>query len=515
MKNKKQLISLIIAGLLCLTIAFAVLAEGRLLTMWNAGSKLLFDTDNVSLTGHAAFSYDGEWFKTFDGRYQQDGVNSYMQVMLDTPMEDGSVYTGGYTVIGEGSTVYSIETYRPRIYQDGTTLSNPSILTNTVMRNSLMRFGGLLLDLMEDRMQDAITETVDEAGTHYHIALQEGNTPEAANAALTMLMHLIAKEYLYIDLDETYFSQAIDTAYVKDYDALFAAEYEKAFNEPMPEDFYDLLWDEKGGATEMLQRSEQISERIGELIAQADDQYDHGVALVMNDGSVHFFESYEAYIMAEGYEDVRFENYAAAFRAFYEKKTGAPMTQEMSNALSITNNQELIDKYIDMLVEMENDYFAQLRALGRPCGMVNSKGELIPYDTVAELDYLTMLGYQTPTRRIFHMLDELRVKDVDLHVSLDSQGRISSVKGKASFTLIDKQKNAHELSVDFDGVAFDYGQSHVEAFNPEAYGVISAYEYYNGNYSINDIDAAPLTTKEPEPVPKSIVFDGVEYQIYN
>lgn len=512
MKNKKRLVSFILAGILCVTIAFAALAEGTLLTIWNAGSKLLFDTSNVSLTGHAAFTYDGEVFKVFDGRYLQDGMKSYMQVMLDTPMEDGSTYTGGYTVIADDNRAYSIETSRPKLYSAHPVVAKPSILTNTVMRDSLMRFAGLLLDLMEDRMQGAITQEATDAGTQYRIALKKGEAPEIADAALTLLMHLVGQEYFYVNPDQEIYSAGLtDTAFIDDWDALFAAEYEKAFQEPLPEDFYSLLWDKNGKETPMYARYEMISRLMDIIVTDAEAAYDSGVAVVQPDGSIQHYETYDDYMIANGLEEIQYADYRRAFLAYYEKTVGAPLTEKDVEAIYASTNGELIDRYITMASAMEEDYMQQLRAGGYSCARIDRNGVLEGYNDLHKMDYLYMLDGLTVTRRILHTVTDVVVDTVDMEILLDKEGRITSVTGGAAFTLTDEFDKAHDLAIDFTGLAFDYGTSHVDAFDPEAYGVISAEEFYQG-YSINDVD--DIVEEALPELPATVVFDGVEYEVY-
>ena len=511
MKNKKRLFSVILACALCVTLVCAALAEGKLLTIWNAGSKLLFETDNVSLTGHATFTYDGEVFKIFDGRYIQDGVNSYMQVVLDTPQEDGSIYTGSYTVYAEDGTVYSIESARPKLYNTNTTLAEPSILTNTTMRASLMRFGGLLLDLMEDRMGSAVTQEANDAGTQYRINLKAGETPEIANAALTLLTHLAGKEYLYIDPDMMFYSDIDDYTFVENWDQLFAAEYEKNFHEPLPVDFYNQLWDQNGKATVMQARNDMICEIIDLMVMQAEEAYEKGTTVVLADGTFKHYDSYDEYLIATGNEELRYENYGRAFRAYYEQKTGTPLSADDLRTIYMSSNADLSDRYIEMIIEMENEHLSQIRAGGYSCGMVKADGTLVGFNDLGTLQDLFMYTDMTVTRRIFYTLTDITVDTVDLTVDMDKDGRISTVTGCASFIITDKFDVKHTLTVDMNGVAFDYGASRTEAFDPEKLGVISARDYYNGVYSVNDIDD-PVKENTFTP-PEVIVFDGVEYKV--
>ena len=145
MKKSKRIALLAVSLALCLCLAASALAEGMLSTLFNAGCKLLFNTDNATLNAHATFSYDGELFKTFDGKYIQDGVNSYMNVSLQTPKSDGTVYEGGYTVISNDGIAYSMETARPKMYTTTSSSLSSSILSSTVLRQSLTNFGSAVM----------------------------------------------------------------------------------------------------------------------------------------------------------------------------------------------------------------------------------------------------------------------------------------------------------------------------------------------------------------------------------
>lgn len=513
MKNKKRLFSLILALTLCVTIAFAALAEGKLLAIWNAGSALLFETDNVSLTGHATFTYDGELFKTFDGRYRQDGSASYMQVMLDTPMEDGSVYTGGYTVVADGGVSYAIETQRPQYYLTSSCSLSPSILTNTAVRSSLMRFGGLLLDLMEDRMADAVTATQHDNGTDYRIALASGQAPEIAGAAVTALMHLYAKEYLFMDHYETsYLNEPVDYVYNDNYDTLLAAEYEKAFNEPMPEDFYSLLFDANGNPTPLCDRYDQISAAVDEITQKAEQAYTEGVTVINGDGSFTHYDTYDQYLIASGNEIIGYEDYYATMRTWYEKKTGDSLTKEEIDAIHASYNVDLLRVYNGMHDQMEADYLAEARANGYSALMLYPDGAYKGYTNARYLEQMQALSYMTVTRRILYTLGDVQIDTADITVKTDKEGRIEKVEGVVSFLSTDVLGETHTLDITFTGEAFDYGTSTVEPFDPKAYGVVSSQEFFGGNYSVNDVDVIPAPLVTPEPLTHVTLF-GIEYEV--
>ena len=85
MKKKRRYLFSLLALCLCLALGLSALAEGALGTLYRAGTRLLFDTENASISARAEFSYNGLPFKTADAVYMQDGVNSQLDVRLKTP----------------------------------------------------------------------------------------------------------------------------------------------------------------------------------------------------------------------------------------------------------------------------------------------------------------------------------------------------------------------------------------------------------------------------------------------
>ena len=514
MKGKKRILPLLLCGILCLTIACAAFAEGKLLTIWNAGSKLLFDTDNVTLMGYAEFTYDDEVFKSFSGTYTQSGANSYMQAMFDTPKDDGTIYTGGYTVFANDGTAYAIDTAQPHFYRTNGTSRAHSILTNTVIRNSLMRFGGLLLDLMEDRMADAITQTVDDEDTEYAICLHNGEAPEIADAALTMLIQLVGKQYFYTDpqdfVNHLNYQNASVTVLTRYWDEMLAYEYEKIYGEPLPENFYNLLWDENGEETELMARYEVLLDKLNEVYPKYQAMYDKGVVDVQIDGSAIYYETRDAYILASNNQEVFYEDSTRPFMAFYEEKTGTPITLEELKLIRNSENYELIDAYCAMHDEMYEMYRSIAIENKASAIIVHADGSYTLSNDIESVSMLNVLSYLTPTQRIFYTLESAELDMVDMVVDLDTQGRIRTVSGTVGIITHDLLGFDHTLTVTFSGVADLYDISTVEVFDPDKYGVVSMYEYYQmaDEQQITDV-VQPTTT-----APQTIVFNGVEYPLF-
>ena len=62
----KRLFAMFLTLILLLAFACSALADGIIAPLVESAQILLFDTENVTLSGHADFSLNGERFKTAD-----------------------------------------------------------------------------------------------------------------------------------------------------------------------------------------------------------------------------------------------------------------------------------------------------------------------------------------------------------------------------------------------------------------------------------------------------------------
>ena len=130
---------LIILSIILLTVfTTCALAEKPLTALFDFSEELLFATSNVTITGKAEFTLDGEWFKTAEIKYIQDGDRSFWDLKLTSPKQDGTERHNGYTVIADGSKIYVMEVYRPGIYKTGTGTPQSTLLRKSIQLD-LMR----------------------------------------------------------------------------------------------------------------------------------------------------------------------------------------------------------------------------------------------------------------------------------------------------------------------------------------------------------------------------------------
>ena len=524
MNKTKRIVLSAIALALCLMLALSALAEGSLSTLFNAGCRLLFDTENATLNAHATFSYDGVLFKTFDGEYTQDGTMSYMNVMLQTPKEDGSVYEGGYTVIGEDGISYSIETARPQMYTTLPTAVSTSILSSTVLRKSLISFGSALLNVLDGSMSRYVAVSNVESGTQYQIQLSSGDSPAILDAALTLFSQLAAERFFGLNYDyisdEVQSGESLSWLY-EDWEALFAAKYREQYGEDLPEDFYDVMWDSSDpNAETYYERYNVVCGLVDDVCTQLCNQYDTGVAVIHADGTYDYWATEDEYMVDNDMQNVLYENYTASFMSYYQQKTGETLTEADMIAIYTSNNDELYMAYQEMFDEMEQSYLALVKEDSKASAIVvkeDGTTRLI-YDINAyyKSQDSDSVYYATVKDRIINTMRSLKLDKTNVSITLDAEGRIQSGEGTIRILITDQYGTEHTLDISFNATAGAYGSSVVEPFDPEAYGVVSASEYYESleNYTtVTQETPAPETDDETFVLPETVTFNGVKYQV--
>lgn len=521
MKKMPRLLVTILALALCAALLATALAEGKLLTLYQAGTGLLFDTDNVTLTLHAEFSYDGLPFKTMDSQYVQAGTNSLMDIKLKTPRADGSVRDSGFTVVANDNVAYSIEpALNPYVYSATGYQPNDSVMSDTLLRRALTRLGGTVVSAAEGVFADKIEVSGQADGSRdYHIRVRAGETPELINQAGTLAAQLMAAKYFYMDYDwkpaeeigedDDSGESSVMISY-DDYDATFALYYQKLFGEKLPEDFYDTLWGGEGSVDEAAyEKYVQVSDAMYEgVVETARQNYDSGVVLIHADGSTVYYESYDEYVVATNTQMVEFQDIVESFRHFYQEKTGTELSQEELVAVYSSNNNDLWEAYQAMYDEMEQKYQRLVEEDGKASLiLVSPDGSyrmIYDYNKYAEAQY--MLYGTTVTRQILGTMDQLALGDTDVTVTLDAENRVRAAQGTVTVLVTDIYGESHDVTVTFEAAADQYGESAVAEFDPADYGVMTWEEY-------NKSGLADAPAQKETVLPETVIFDGIPYQV--
>jgi len=202
-ENMKRILSLFLMLLLVLSIICPAAAETPMRQVFDSACDLLFSTGNVTVQGRAEFSLDGEWFKTAEGTYIQDGINSSWKWDLLSPRKDGSTREGGYTVIANGEKVFVMEKYYPGIYKVGSTGESDTILRKSVQLSALTELLRGLADQSETLLGADAVSVSEESGGGTAVRLKlDGDVPEMLNSALNLAFQFFGRRYFGMDYDQ-------------------------------------------------------------------------------------------------------------------------------------------------------------------------------------------------------------------------------------------------------------------------------------------------------------------------
>ena len=183
------------------TAAAAVTADAQLPGLLSAARTLLFDTSNVTVSGHADFLYNGERFKTADILYKQDGFSSHWQLDLLTPRAFRDDRETGYTVIANNEFFYVMERLKPGVYAMGADVPCDSLLRRTVRSDSLLALASASAGVIESLLPEgAVTVVSDSAeGRELRITLARGDAPDLLNSSLNLAAGYVMQRFMGLD----------------------------------------------------------------------------------------------------------------------------------------------------------------------------------------------------------------------------------------------------------------------------------------------------------------------------
>ncbi|MBR6966249.1 MAG: hypothetical protein IKH81_04120 [Clostridia bacterium] len=199
----KKLLSalLALAMLLC---SLSAAAEGQLYSLVDSARTLLYSTENVTLSGHAEFSLDGERFKTADILYMQSGASSHWQLDLLTPRRYREDQHTGYTIVANGEKYYVMEHFYPGTYKSGTDLPNSTVLRRTVWSDRLASLALSLADPLEALLpENALALSSEtEDGRELSVSLSAGSVPPLLNDALQVAAEYALLRFMGVNYED-------------------------------------------------------------------------------------------------------------------------------------------------------------------------------------------------------------------------------------------------------------------------------------------------------------------------
>lgn len=483
----KRIVALILAFTLLATCALAESAVGKL---FDAAVDLAYDTHNVTLTAKADFTWDGESFKTMRASYKQDDFNSLLDYMLDTPKPDGTVYTGGYTVLGLGRNVYANETYWGNYYYDSAQVESDTVLTSNAKVRYMLGLARTLAVTAEGLGVSVMD--VNDAGTEYHFEV--GDLPAYIDDAVFYLV----SDYTYDHYYRSFFNEKYEysgvQAYYEDWTGFIGELYKKLYNEEMTDEADDMRL---GVVYTWANQLEQ------EMLAD----YETGYVFIKKDGTCVLFDNEADCMRAAGVINITYNDYSAAFRAFMLTK-GEELTDDIINILMYSPNPVLWEAYYGAQLECEKYYAAAAREINPDAvtATVLADGSIKVSDSLASTRYISL------TQQIMSEMKSAGLKSMSADIALDSEGRLTGFKGSAQVEIIDVDNVSHILGIVFETEALDYGTTYVNSvFNPADYGWVTYDEYTEAGTGSDEDDTEFDWEEFLNNAPDTITFMGETY----
>ena len=163
--------------------------------VYDTAVQLLTGTGNVTLTGNATFSLDGEAFKFVETTYVQDGVNSKWILNLSSPRADGSLRENGFTAVANNRWKYGMEVFHPGFYTVAEDDPQSVILRPSAELTQIIALGHALLEQLPTFPEDVFSLS---EGKHLSIRLENEHIPGSVSNLLSLATWLAVQRTMNI-----------------------------------------------------------------------------------------------------------------------------------------------------------------------------------------------------------------------------------------------------------------------------------------------------------------------------
>ena len=124
-------------------------APGGVSEATRALTRLLFQTDNVTVEMDASFTYDGVQFKTIHGILLQDDYNTDIEADYSTVRPDGSSYSTYWKVHAVGDEVWSYDSHDGKYYSENYCEPSNSVVSHDGYDDTLITMTGAAMELVD------------------------------------------------------------------------------------------------------------------------------------------------------------------------------------------------------------------------------------------------------------------------------------------------------------------------------------------------------------------------------
>ena len=254
----------------------------------DAVTTIFTDTENVTIDAEGVILFDGETAYKGEMQYKIDGsdYSSYEKSMSFAETEED---VDEYYCYAIGNTETYFYSGDPNYYQyerDMAYADNP--LSFGEENDKVIRFVELCADSVIGDLKNNVVLVDDKDGIRsYRLDVTADQIPAVITAGFDLLTSVNDVGSGYVIYDD-------------DYDASLAAYYEQVHGSPLPEDYFDRLYESDDDA---------MWEEYNDLCVERDEYYeairvksgDTAVLSVKNDGSYEVYPDYRTYAFSESY----------------------------------------------------------------------------------------------------------------------------------------------------------------------------------------------------------------------
>ena len=439
----KRIMACVLCALLFCSAASAQEGTGELI---HAFRELTEHPSNVTLTGEAEFTWEGEAFKQIRANYQRvDDLNHFIDVDFRTLGRKAS-YDSGYTVLAQDGYADAWDKYE-HAYEHSITYSERSTLLNTRPMRAVLETAETFSGLTDALLGKFISPEKTENGTVYTIDVEQGALPGVLQTAAKEAVRTLLNYYFYIYIPEAQSASGYHSLEY-DYAKLFAAVYQSTYGEEMPEDFMErMTLDEEKKTDEEWDRYGTVYGKCLALIGKSQQMYENGFSVLREDGTVDHFETYGEQLRALGRCQVEYQDYYSTVEALrlqaLEKGTVPADELKDKTLYEIGEFLEVGKHYMDLGVA---EHAAAI--------YVYPDGTYKLYED----DYaFAMDAAHSVTIGIVGNMRDFQLGEVHGKIALDTEGRILSAEGSVELVVEDFNQGKHSVCMNFSGKAEDYG----------------------------------------------------------
>lgn len=271
----------------------------------DAVTTVFTDTENVTIDAEAAILFDGETAYKGEMQYKIDG-SDYSNYEKSTSVGGNADYDSDYYYYAIGNTETYFYSEEPNYYQyqrDMAYADNP--LSFGEEDEKVIRFVKLCADSVVGDLKNNVVLVDDKNGIRsYRLDVTADQIPALITAGFDLLMSVNNQGSGYV----VYEGDSVDLTY--------AAFYEKAKGTPLPEDYFDVLYDDGDDA---------MWEEYNDICMERDAYYEEiraksgesAVLSVKDDGSYDVYANYRTYAFTENYGSSDIEAYLGSNAVLY------------------------------------------------------------------------------------------------------------------------------------------------------------------------------------------------------